>query len=313
VDVYCAELCAPSEAAAASAEVLGSSLGTDEDLIRSTRIIAAEHTVVDPPSPRGRRGALSAERTAECASTPSLLAARANGELPGADSRAIERHLNCCLPCQALELRAHRAERAFAAIVGAGGAGTAAASAWLPSELETTGSEATTSEEHALPAESRIDALPGTRSRLAAAGAAVAIVVAAVVAVILLTSGSTSTHRPAPSHLATARPPVTKASPVRRRATERTARPHKRSAAVHRAPRHTTPASPAAATPPADTSAPPIASRPVARPPASASPAPSKPSSAPTGSSAPAQPTASFQQPSLGASNASQGLGSKPK
>lgn len=60
------------------------------------------------------------ERREGCNETPSLLAARANGELDAHRSRRLESHLGSCLRCQAAELRAARAERAFATVIGGG-------------------------------------------------------------------------------------------------------------------------------------------------------------------------------------------------
>jgi hypothetical protein len=115
VEAYCRELCPPEEASAAAAEVLGSFTAGDElDLLRHTREVSAKHAV-QPGSRRGwwlPRGA----RDQECESIPGLLAARANGELDHGAQAALERHLDSCATCQAAEIRARRADRAFAGI-----------------------------------------------------------------------------------------------------------------------------------------------------------------------------------------------------
>jgi hypothetical protein len=54
----------------------------------------------------------------ECGGIFSRLAARANGMSKAGERLRLEQHLAACVVCKAAELRAARAERAFAAILG---------------------------------------------------------------------------------------------------------------------------------------------------------------------------------------------------
>src|SRR5205807_9483830 len=115
VESYSRELCPPEAAAGVADEVLGSFTGDDNvELLRHTRRTAAKHADV----PSTRKGWRRSDRNAACQATPGLLAARANDELDDARGERLEHHLNWCLICQAVELRARRAERAFAGVAG---------------------------------------------------------------------------------------------------------------------------------------------------------------------------------------------------
>lgn len=376
VDMYCAALCQAS-ASAASAEVLESfSGGEPEELLRHMRVVAAKHTPVGEDRPRGWRRVLSGERERVCASTPSLLAARANDELTDSERAELEQHLSSCLWCQALELRALRAERAFAGVFGTAtaAAGTLAGTelgdadatavlapapeaepepvpenrtepvpetepepvsetppeaaeaadptAWLPVEAGVAaGAGAATGEGPSLDADEEprpVPTDPHTRRRRLAGvlGAAAAVVAAITVAAIVLTGGSTKTHRVASGPVAAAHAVPAASTPVRHHAVKRAARRRRRAAAVHHPSQAKAPAvvaaAPAATAPASPAPAQPAVSQPAASAPVASSPSSSSGSSNSRPSSpAPSQPAVSFQQSSLGAANASQGIGSK--
>ena len=118
VQAYCRELCGPAmcepavEATLAAHEQrVGSTPANGNELLRTTRLIAAKHASARPNAPK---------RSRACAPTPGRLAARATGELTRGEARNLEAHLESCMACQATELRMNRAERAFAALVGLG-------------------------------------------------------------------------------------------------------------------------------------------------------------------------------------------------
>jgi hypothetical protein len=111
---YCAELCGPASeqgAEACLAAYRGESSATagPDELLRTTRVVAAQHVA-------GRTDASGRSRS--CAETPARLASRANGDLARGDQRKLEEHLGRCIACQAMEFRMSRAERAFTALVG---------------------------------------------------------------------------------------------------------------------------------------------------------------------------------------------------
>jgi WAS/WASL-interacting protein len=117
VEAYCRELCPRDTASAVAAEALASVADmNDVELLRHTRSAAARYAA--KPSRHGWRRVLPSGRDGGCASTPALLAARANDELPPPGHGALERHLDSCVICQAADLRMRRAERAFAGITG---------------------------------------------------------------------------------------------------------------------------------------------------------------------------------------------------
>ncbi len=129
VDVYCNELCPADAASAAATENLDSFPGGDDsDLLRHIRVTAANHATVKPAR-RGWRQTFAAERDSECAATPVVLAERDNGALDPARAAELEKHLSSCATCQAAELRARRAERAFAAVIGGAAAAEIASKA----------------------------------------------------------------------------------------------------------------------------------------------------------------------------------------
>lgn len=94
---------------------IDSSVGS---LLSVARSVAARRHVVASPRAGWRVAvtrALAEER--DCSSTPSLLAARADGELIRSDQGALESHLDACPTCRAATVRWDRAERAFAAVM----------------------------------------------------------------------------------------------------------------------------------------------------------------------------------------------------
>jgi len=108
---YCRELCDPTTAdravdavfVAYAARAAASRTNAD-DLLRTTRTIAAKHALGRSPSKRSRH----------CSATPARLAALASGELDAADRRELDRHLQDCIACEAIQIKMRRAERAFA-------------------------------------------------------------------------------------------------------------------------------------------------------------------------------------------------------
>jgi hypothetical protein len=118
VESYCRELCPTGDGTAAARFALNAldiSSGDNEVLLMATRVLAAAALT---PDAFGRPGVDRFENRPErCSSTPSLLAARANGSLSSRDHARLERHLDGCLVCRAAELRAARADRVFAAIL----------------------------------------------------------------------------------------------------------------------------------------------------------------------------------------------------
>lgn len=115
LQAYCRELFPADLAAATAAEILDSLTGAIEDdgvLLHTTRVAAADKLTGRSqwePAPHG---------SSECAETPALLAARANDTINDQDHAKLERHLASCLVCRAAEVRAGRADRAFAGILG---------------------------------------------------------------------------------------------------------------------------------------------------------------------------------------------------
>ena len=132
---YCGELCEPALVATVVVETMKRFEATpdagEEELLAITRTAAARHARASSRR-RGWRGALTAEHEDECARTQSLLAARANGELDANGRAELDKHLAACPRCQAAELRAARAERAFVATIGGDtAAGASPTSEWL--------------------------------------------------------------------------------------------------------------------------------------------------------------------------------------
>lgn len=112
---YCRELF-PADVARASAEQILNSLsgGISDDrvLLELTRTAAAGLLE------RSRVEAGADDRASDCKAIFGRLAARANGTLEAADRSRLEQHLASCIVCKAAELRAARADRAFAATLG---------------------------------------------------------------------------------------------------------------------------------------------------------------------------------------------------
>lgn len=118
VESYCRELCPTDDGMAAARyalDALDISTGDSEVLLMTTRVLAAEGIASDAEGIAGSERI--ATRRDRCSSTPGLLAARANGSLSSREHGRLERHLDSCLVCRAAELRASRADRAFAAIL----------------------------------------------------------------------------------------------------------------------------------------------------------------------------------------------------
>ena len=113
VRAYCRELFPVSAAPVVAEQILESlSPGISQEtvVLRLTRKAAARRL-----ANRTVAGHIGGE---PCAATPARLAARANGTLTGRERDQLERHLRSCLVCRAMEVRAVRADRAFAAIIG---------------------------------------------------------------------------------------------------------------------------------------------------------------------------------------------------
>ena len=119
VESYCREL-SPSEEGANVARytlsVLDVNNGADEALLMATRVFAAEGLTTSEVDGK-RESQRVANHQDPCASTVGMLAARENGSLSSNEYARLERHLDDCLVCRAAELRAERADRAFAAIL----------------------------------------------------------------------------------------------------------------------------------------------------------------------------------------------------
>jgi hypothetical protein len=128
VEAYCAEFCSPALVEKTAAEVLTqarASAGgppTDQGLLAAARAVAAEHAPAGGPSEH------------ECSQTPSLLAARAGGDLANGELTALERHLDGCMWCQATELKSARAERVFATAISSADPAEAIAEPATPSD-----------------------------------------------------------------------------------------------------------------------------------------------------------------------------------
>ncbi len=76
-----------------------------ERLLAATGTVVADALAVRPAVHTGWRQVLGAEHEDECLQTLRQLALAADGQLDGHDQRTLERHLESCLPCQALEIR----------------------------------------------------------------------------------------------------------------------------------------------------------------------------------------------------------------
>jgi hypothetical protein len=125
---YCRNVCPPRTANLATAEILGgaaSGFTTDDELLRRTRIAAANHAPVRDTG-SGWRGVLAAEHEEDCDATPRRLAARANGDIDPPEQDRLEQHLGGCLRCAAAELKMERAERAFSMLL------SETANEWFP-------------------------------------------------------------------------------------------------------------------------------------------------------------------------------------
>jgi putative zinc finger protein len=119
---YCEWVCAPGHTLDAAAEAFARFRATvvaapqldDVDpeamLLSATRHAAAERAPAPPPP--GRMG-LPVPGWYSCPLVPELLAARADGQLSGADLRRLERHLERCAPCQESERRVQAGELAY--------------------------------------------------------------------------------------------------------------------------------------------------------------------------------------------------------
>lgn len=115
VEAYCRELLGPETATTAAQGILNSltrNISEDAELLQMTRTAAAERLTArsqwDPTTQVG----------SDCVATPAQLAARANGTLSDQDRSKLDDHLASCLICRAAEVRASRADRAFAGTIG---------------------------------------------------------------------------------------------------------------------------------------------------------------------------------------------------
>ncbi|MEA2348233.1 MAG: hypothetical protein QOG62_2020 [Thermoleophilaceae bacterium] len=107
----------------ASPDLAGVSSNEELDalLLRITRVEASARAATDAPAPAGRVAPIGQAlarklgRDEACKSMPTLLAARAAGDLSDADLEQVERHLAGCSRCTVLAARFDRAEEAFAA------------------------------------------------------------------------------------------------------------------------------------------------------------------------------------------------------
>ncbi len=93
----------------------GSEADAHERLLSCTGAVVAASLTIRPAAHRGWRQLLGAEHEDDCVPTARRLALAATGQLDAHEEKELERHLDSCLPCQALEARAARAERAFEA------------------------------------------------------------------------------------------------------------------------------------------------------------------------------------------------------
>jgi hypothetical protein len=114
VRAYCRELLGPESAITATQEILGSLTGAigDSELLQTTRIEAAERLM------SRNRWEPTTQAAQDCVETPGLLAARANATITNQQNSQLDGHLATCLVCRAVELRAVRADRAFAGTMG---------------------------------------------------------------------------------------------------------------------------------------------------------------------------------------------------
>ncbi len=324
VEAYCAEVCPPALAATAAAETLSSFVGGDDsELLALTHALASNHVAVTPER-RGWQHILAVDHEQDCAEVPALLAARANGELSDADNERLGQHLNECLVCQAMELRMHRADRAFAGILGLEGMsapGPSAAAASAEPEpaadiIETSPAEPVAAFAQAAPAKGATaqpepresspaaeatavlpaaeagEAASVRRRRLPLALGAAGVALLAGAAVAALVTGGTSKHHAVSTAAVVKTPASTRSAPAAPRpTTKRTAPAHKR-----RRTRRTTATAAQAAIP----AAPSQAQAPSAATPQTSSPAPatSSPAPAPSSSPAPASPSPSPSAPS---------------
>ena len=331
VEAYCREL-SLATASAAAAEALAEFPGGDDTrLLRHTRSVAARHAT-SGPTRQGWRQKLSAERQADCASTPALLAARANNELDLDQSEQLERHLESCVACQAAELRAQRADRVFAGIAGielaeAGRERTAAAQTpaadeepepatheWLPAPEAVAAAQDRAAEYPAIEELAPAAALDETdlapfsrRGLLAVVAGATAVAAAAAIAIVLITHGTT--HNKPLAQVSTPAPVTTPAIPHHKTHARPVVRPHR--AAVKKPAAHHAPAaasSAASSSTAAASAASSAASAPAATPAPTPTPTPT-PAPAPAPTPAPTPSVSAISQPSLGAAGAKQGIG----
>jgi hypothetical protein len=303
---YCRELCGPVASTRAVVESLAavgmgsvSSIVREDELLRMTRLASAKHVSVGV---RARAG--------ECSENPARLAALANGELDAAEQRELERHLEECLRCQAIEIKLDRAERAFSVMAGVAGeidphSGPPPGPGRPSATPRTNGTRAPV---EAAPAATSLAPRPRASSRRGLVAAAGALSAGAALAAVLLLSGGSRptsvsrTHRaaavaitpapvtaslPAPvaaSRRAAKAKPATHRAPARAR---RGAKGHRTTAAkrVTRVTPAATPIAPSVVVPPEPS---PVLA-PVTSPPASPSPPARTPSVTPQGSSLPAQ------------------------
>ncbi len=116
VEAYCRELFPAGFATASARQILDSLTGGISDdgvLLEMTRTGAAKQL-----TGRSQAQGASGQGSDACAPTTARLAARASGTITATERSQLEEHLGSCLVCRALELRAVRADRAFAAILG---------------------------------------------------------------------------------------------------------------------------------------------------------------------------------------------------
>src|SRR5436190_14158529 len=69
-------------------------------------------------APRDEEGVGRFSRAVACQRTPTLLMARAAGELSRTELESLHAHLYSCADCRAVEWRFNEAERAYAALAG---------------------------------------------------------------------------------------------------------------------------------------------------------------------------------------------------
>jgi hypothetical protein len=291
IAAYCAEFCGSEQAQQATEEALARvrDLGSfdDDQVLHVVREAAAQHVPMHSSQSRLTR-ALSAEHVDDCAATPRLLVARANGELSVEQAAKLSAHLDDCMRCQAQELRMEQAERAFATALAGGPAADgvladpaagaeSSAHPWLPDE---------TAETYALPATaalatSEAAAAAGGRwgdrrplRRTGVVGGAAALVFAAAVALAIgLTHGSKSSSTTTAPARAVVTTSIPKAKPAHHK-------PAHHARVVHHAKKH----KPAPRPKPAPTT---VASAPSTVTPVVQAPAASTPTPTPTPTPAP--------------------------